>query len=216
MHTLQSLLISFDRKERHALLDKIFEDKIRYFSKNFIASLKKATGIDIPSSYIWFIDYHLDWIEAAIFYHLNKLDTNKIHSIHTDGNESYPKFTLDFTQRDIDFLVYFKVNGCSKFIMVEAKYDTNWDNKQFNIKANRLKTIYNNYTILNDKLKSNILIEFYYILMSPMDPKKLQNCKGWKWIELPQGKDLYTVSRCNDENKSITGNCWSCFQIKGK
>lgn len=216
MQSLLSLLTSFNRKERHALLDKIFENKIAYFSPKFIDALTKITGSNIPSNYNWFIDYHLDWIEAAIFYYLNKLDANEVQSINRDGDESYPKFTLDFTQRDVDFLVYFQINSCHKFIIIEAKYDTGWDNKQFRTKAGRLKEIYSNYVFINSKIKSNVSIEFYCIIMSPKHPAKLQNIEGWKWLELPQKQELYTVSRTENKKKSREGNEWSCFKTDSK
>jgi len=213
MYSLQHLLTHFDRKERHALLEKVFGDNIRHIPNAFIAEIQKELPIVIPNNHTWFLDYHIDWIEAAIFFYLEDTDLNDECCFPRCGGEGYPKFTLDFTQRDIDFLIYFKENDSDNLIMIEAKYDTRWGNKQVNIKLDRLEAIYKNYTQLNKTKNKQVNINFYYILMSPVKPQKLSTTTKWSWIKLNKSDKLHTVSRC-DKNKRKTkdGDYWSFFK----
>jgi hypothetical protein len=214
MPTLQSFLMSFDRKERHALLNTIFKNNISIFSQHFLDSLASECGINLPKDYIWFIDYHIDWIEASIFCYLCKTSLDKKVIFARNGNDTYPEFTLNFTQQDVDFLIYYQTQGRENFILVEAKYTMDWNDKQFQEKNTRFAKILKNYKALNIEFGSNTDINFYYIFMSPKRPRQLEKFEDWKWIELPQEQQLYSVSRCTSKVKTRKGDFWSCFKQK--
>lgn len=215
MRSLQNLLTTFDRKERHALLDKVFRSNISHISSEFISEIQVELGIKIPDDPVWFLDYHIDWMEAAIFIYLNDKDLGDECCFLRDGGEGHPRFTLEFTQRDIDFLIYFKQNDSDNLIMIEAKYDTSWGNKQVNAKLDRLEAIRRNYIEANKTKSKQVNINFYYVLLSPVKPKRLSTNVKWHWIELNACDNLHTVSRCDiNKLKRKDGKYWSCFKTK--
>lgn len=200
MKSLREHLEELDRKERNAVIRKVFKTENLQLSEEFISDLETTSSVTIPQDYYWALDYHIDWIYAALYSFYKAYSFDDFTPVQYEKNNSSPKFN----QEDIDFLIYFNQNNTHTFIFIEAKYDTAWSNKQFKSKDDRLYFI-------EEKFKTTGVFKFHRILMSPSSPIHLKTNR-WKWIKMAKKSSLYTISRCTEEGKkSVNGKYWSAF-----
>lgn len=78
------------------------------------------------------MDFHLDWNYASLYAH-ERGDINFI----TENN-----LKLNANQEDIDLLLAFKNENIYHLILIVAKAESGWTNKQFLSKAEKLKSIF--------------------------------------------------------------------------
>lgn len=156
MADLLTTLESFNRKERFFLVAQALNDERPAsfkLSGAFRQELGKAVGlteqgIAIPADAFAAMDYHLNWVHAAL-----------VLSHHTDESERRSRLDIEgateSNQRDIDLLVAFKdTAGIYHLIFVEAKgyntdgmsdglssFDGGTERGQLVTKAGRLKVI---------------------------------------------------------------------------
>ena len=180
------LLKAFNRKERFALINKIFGTNVETPHAAFINELKSTLNLSINNITFWGVDYHIDWLAAALAYY----NQNKTPG---DGHLFNQNDYFCFTQEDIDFIVCFKAdNGRHNIILVEAKYCTKWKADQLDSKTARIERIVEN----NKKY-----FDFHMILMSPFKPQQLQG--AWEWMPLDHVNKLYRVARCVETNGNL-------------
>ena len=92
-------------------------------------------------------------------------------------------------------------------MLLEAKLETGWTNKQLKSKAERLSRIF------DDRIRSEIATP-YFILLSPRMPQRVAT-DAWpdwmkpggdlQWMDLPRPEDLRKVTRCTAEGKQSKG-----------
>ena len=168
----------FNRKERFILLNHVLgqrgEDAFR-LNRHFAGKLANTLGLEIPADAFVAMDYHLDWIQMAIYLadndHRNDIDNPQI-----DPKGNVRKL-FQANQEDIDLLVAFEEKSNderSHIVLIEAKGDTKWDSKQLKSKAARLKLIF--------KQNSCVNVEPHFILMSPDEPRT-GTATEWLWID---------------------------------
>lgn len=202
MKSLREHLEELDRKERNAIIRKVFKTETIQMSEEFISELERKLSITIPQDYYWALDYHIDWIYAALHLFYGKEQSYNPTKIYHTSNNLNPQFN----QEDSDLLIYFNQYEKHNFIFIEAKYDTPWLNHQFQSKNNRLASI-------KEKFKSKKDLNFYYILLSPSNPQNLKD-NNWPWIKMAKKSPLYTISRCTEDGKkSVNGTYWNAFKI---
>ena len=68
------------------------------------------------------MDYHLDWIHASLFLTLPGNDSQAVHP--NSGR------VATGTQEDVDLLVAFEEGDITHLLLIEAKAETGWTNKQ--------------------------------------------------------------------------------------
>ena len=166
MPDLIELLESFNRKERHFLVAQTlgsFE-----LSDHFRRELGQAVGIRIPAGAYAAMDYHLDWLAAALV------------AFHSEGSRK-PFGNSDHeirgNQEDVDLLVAFKAGDKYHILLVEAKGDTPWSNEQMLSKSCRLKGIF------GDKENNYQGVAPHYCLMSPRRPQRLDTSQWPDWMK---------------------------------
>jgi hypothetical protein len=210
MMKLIECLEKFNRKERYFLVKQTLGNFD--ISPEFRILLSALTGIPVPTDAYCAMDYHIDWIYAAIEYSLGHK-----HGIRTPKGSP---LNIAGTQEDIDMIVAFefpKKSGEYHLIMIEAKADTSWGNTQMASKSERLKHIFGP----NGKHYPNIVPHFIYA--SPNPPQNL-NCSQFpsfmdlqngtaKILELNYPKTFLKVERCNDEGMSASnGGKWKIIK----
>lgn len=148
------------------------------------------------------MDYHLDWIYASLCCFKNK----------SFGFIAENKLGLNSNQEDIDLLIAFPSGEVTHLIMIEAKAESGWTNKQFESKADKLEKILGQEYCL----WQNIVPHFF--ITSPRKPLNL-NIKSLPaylykkiddlWLELKIPINLFKITRCDEYgNKSKDGYYW--------
>ena len=131
------------------------------------------------------MDYHIDWLQMA---------TSRIAGI-------VPNLGLVHgNQEDIDLLIAFDAGGKTYVVLVEAKGDTAWSNRQLGSKATRFQRIF------GESPNGTGRIQRHFVLMSPRESNRISTVdwpawmksEGGKphWIELPMRNDLVKPTRC--------------------
>ena len=115
------------------------------------------------------MDYHLDWIVAALGKHKNP----------NQGTFLNPEGVVSSTQRDVDLLVAFKEQGSLDvhMILLEAKGYASWDNQQLREKAKQLKNIF------DADGKKYVGVTPHFCLMSKFPPERLNTLTWPKWMK---------------------------------
>lgn len=132
MTDLITILKSFNRKERFFLIGQALGNSHFILADSFKKKLSDKLELNIPSNAFVAMDYHIDWIFASLFLFLNP---KKHPPYKTDG-------ALTATQEDVDLIIAFIDRDIYHLILIEAKGETSWSNKQLNSKSERLKKIF--------------------------------------------------------------------------
>ena len=133
MSNLIQHLRSFNRKERFILLSEALGR--HRLGDGFRTRLGDAIGVKIPAAAYVAMDYHLDWLQMALYLADNPSPPRWIPKgdVLAEGQEDYNK-----NQMDVDLLVAFDQGSTTHLAMVEAKMDAGWANRQMWLKAKRL------------------------------------------------------------------------------
>jgi len=210
METIEYLK-SFNRKERFHLVGQLLGNSEFNLDPNLFRKILDLLKLDTPTYYFSAMDYHLDWIYASL------------ELAHSHSNE--PKFRdtacITATQEDVDFLLAFlDDSGNTHIVMIEAKGDTSFTNKQLQSKANRLNAIFG----ANNEKWANVIPHF--LICSPIQPSQLEtknvpsfmlNKKndGFIWFRLYMPSNQRKVTRCNQDGKSSKdGEYWKVETLR--
>ena len=201
MPGLIELLDCFNRKERFFLISQALGSF--QLSDNFRRDLGAVIGLTIPHGAFIAMDYHLDWLTAALYAH----DHGDVDGIFDNPQQQ----VIRGNQEDTDLLVAFKHGGQYHLILVEAKGATGWTNGQMCSKADRLAQIFGSEGNRYPGVVPHIC------LASPRPPKQLKASEwpGWMsrddgsyiWLELKFPKERLMVTRCDAHGqRSSKGN----------
>ncbi len=199
-------LKSFNRKERFYLIGLALDNRDFKLGQGFREALSTKLHINVPDNPFCAMDYHVDWIYASLALAL----PNRNEGPYRRPSKRPSKEELSFTQEDVDLLVAFEDNaGQCHIIMIEAKGDTNWLNRQLASKAKRL-----NATFDSDGRRWTGVTP-HFVILSPRAPQKLKTdgFPEWlltdgapRWIPLsnmPHG--LRQVTRCDSKGRQSEG-----------
>ena len=194
MPDLIELLESFNRKERHFLVAQALGGF--QLSDQFRAKLGKAVGVEIPAGAFAAMDYHLDWLAAA----LQAYEKGSV-----SGRFDNQSREITGSQEDVDLLVGFSIEETIHLILLEAKGDTAWTNGQISSKCDRLKVIFGEDGLRYPQVKP------HFCLTSPDPPSRRLSTRGrpawmlegdkYRWMKLHFPKETRRVIRCNSDCK---------------
>lgn len=198
MRNLIDRLKMFNAKERFLLIGQILGNTAFQPSETFLDELRAELSIEMPPAEKMFaaMDYHLDWIYAAV-----------AMSDTTADNVQYPDASqgVNGTQEDVDFLLAWQHDNSFQLVVIEAKGVTGWTNKQIESKAERLEFIFGK----SGQKIANVTPHF--VLMSPRNSLNLRKnvfpewmCPGGRfhWMELKNIDNFGThrVGRLHGKN----------------
>lgn len=195
-------LRSFNRKERFHLLRAALGADTFTLDDDFRERLSKPLGVAVPPDAFVAMDYHLDWLQTAL-----------VHAGTPELPKTAPKPAgFAGTQIDVDLLVAFDGDETTHLVLIEAKMETGWSNKQACKKAEQLRTIFSDPP-------DTALSHPHYVLLSPTRPQRLRTERwpSWmhrdgkpRWMPLDRPDDLLKVTR-SDANgtPSARGECIS-------
>lgn len=190
MSDLIGHLRSFNRKERFILLsDALGKERL---GDDFRTRLGDCIGVRVPADAYVAMDYHLDWLQMALYL-----------ADYPDPPKRIPKGDLFAgNQEDADLLVAFDGESTTHLVLVEAKVETGWTNRQLKSKAKRLGRIF------SEGRPGVQLATPHYVLASPRPPSENVSTDGWPswmtrearpvWMELERPHGLRKVTRCDE------------------
>ena len=201
MLDLLELLESFNRKERFFLIRHALGNF--QLSNEFRRELGDAISLPIPRNAFAAMDYHLEWLTAALHAH----DRGDSHGIFDNPQQQLVKGN----QEDTDLLVAFGDKEYQHIVLVEAKGATGWTNEQMRSKANRLTQIFGS----DGNRYSGVMP--HICLASPRPPEQLRASEwpswmskddgSYYWLRLNFPEDRIRVTRCDVYgNQSARGN----------
>jgi len=201
---LLDLLRTLNAKERFFLLGHALGNPQFTLTEQFRFKLGELLSVRIPEDAFCGMDYHLDWLYAALQLSANG-DTVGIYP-NDDG-------IIKAHQEDIDLLVGFKDGDGCRIILIEAKAATVWKSGQMKSKANRMADIFG-----SDGYKWEG-VTAHFVLTSPNQPQRLTvaDWPQWMapnneylWMQLDFSADLKRVSRCtSDGTPNAQGRYWT-------
>ena len=188
MSELIEHLRSFNRKERFILLrEALGRDTL---GGAFRSRLGDRIGAAVPANAFVAMDYHLDWLQMALYLAGNPAPPKQIPNDQlVSGN-----------QEDADLIVAFDRDSTTRVVLIEAKVETNWTNSQLESKARRLSRIF------GDGRPGVHLATPHYVLASPEPPPPGISTAEWPewmkprgepvWMELERPAGLKKPTRC--------------------
>ena len=197
MTSLLEYLESFNRKERFFLIGEALGNTDFRLSDDFRSRLSEAFGIAVPADALVAMDYHLDWIHASLHLSLPGVDEEAVH-INTDS-------IATGKMEDVDLLVAFQEGQVTHILLIEAKAETGWSNKQMDSKSQRLEKIFGANGMKHPSVKP------HFCMMSPRPPQELNSdtWPGWMsregiptWLSLSVPKNRRRVTRCNESGET--------------
>lgn len=191
----------FNRKERFILLSHVLgqeDQKAFRLNRRFREDLGDKIQTPIPDDAFVAMDFHLDWLQMALY--LADKDNSMSCAIPNDH-------LVKGNQEDLDLIIAFQ-DECTKevhLVLIEAKADTGWTNKQLKSKAERLRRIFGRHSCNTE------LVKPHFVLMSPREPSKVEidTWPSWMkerggsclWMELFLRDGLLKVTRYDKEIK---------------
>ena len=149
----------FNRKERFILLSHVLgqeDQKAFRLNRRFREDLEHKIQTPIPDDAFVAMDFHLDWLQMALY--LADKDNSMSCAIPNDH-------LVKGNQEDLDLIIAFQ-DECTKevhLVLIEAKADTGWTNKQLKSKAERLRRIFGGHSCNTE------LVKPHFVPMSPTD-----------------------------------------------
>ena len=194
MSALIEHLRNFNRKERFILLREALGADTFALDAGFRARLGDTIGVNVPTGALVAMDYHLDWLQMALYLAATPSPPSPI-----------PNSDLfRANQEDVDLLVAFDEEATTHLVLLEAKMETGWTNRQLHSKAQRLRLIFG-----SDRPGVDLATP-HFVLASPKKSERIRTdtWPEWMtrdgaplWTELPRPPGLREVTRCTASGK---------------
>ena len=176
MNKLITALVDLYAKERFFVMQAVFGLKTPVLSAQMRRQICDQLKLEIPHNNHVFLDYHLDWVVAAL--------TAGLRRGKTVTYENTGKATVHGNQEDIDAVIAFELDGRTHLLFVEAKGVGGWNNRQLNSKVERLKTIF------DESHSEHGHVIPHFALLSPHKSEHLKIDTWPAWI-LRSGKPVF-------------------------
>jgi hypothetical protein len=169
MNKLITLLASLNRKERFFLVGNALDNPDFTLGEVFRKKLECKTRLTIPPDAWVAMDYHIDWLAAAIHVTTNDFEPS-------DPWKNIDPKIVEGTQEDVDLIVGFGTTDQTTLILIEAKGVTAWSKTQMESKSERLVRIF------GDDGKKVKNVSPVYVLTSPKRPDTLDTSSWPTWM----------------------------------
>ena len=203
MSTLIEILRLLNRKERYAVLNEVlgFDRVAPRLDDSFRNGLARCIGNPVPECCFLAMDYHLDWIEMALYL----AEKQEIQPGCPLLNREFRN--INENQEDIDLLIGFEGGGegekMTHLVLIEAKAYLPWSNAQLDSKAKRLRFMFGEHgrrwnsvtphvVLMSGKTSTRICTRSWPDWMSDGDKPY------WMQYELPR---RLKITRCTPSGK---------------
>ena len=177
----------------------------------FSRKLYECIGVKVPERAFLAMDYHLDWIQMALYLSEN----TQIQSGTIFDNPGFDE--INKNQEDVDLLIAFEEDGTNwsktHLVLIEAKAYLHWDKPQLERKVKRLERIFG-----GDGQRHATVVP-HFVLMTGRKPRNIRSAP------LPHWKDDRTrpflleyrlqprlkITRCTDTGDPCEGGVQLCL-----
>jgi len=219
---LPVFLSKFNRKERFFVVvdaagegqDELHAPSLR-LTEAFRQKLEATIGMPVPAHAWASIDFHLNWLHAALQWKTNPGLLHQARDRFTaDGVE-----LVSGNQEDVDLIVAWTATGGeSVVVFIEAKAYSSWTNKQVGHKVPRLTAI------VDSAISAGLTFTPLLVLASPTRPSQGLDVSGWPtwghrdgrplYLELPVAGARLGVERVDEGGRpSSSGTKWAFKQL---
>jgi hypothetical protein len=230
--TVIEILNSFNRKERFFLIGHALGNPEFRLSEAFRTSLSYELGIRVPKEAHCWMDYHLDWIYAALTLSAEGPKPNypspRFPSLELCAQGAFDAGSENINMKqseDIDLLVGFQDGLTTHLVLIEAKGVTKFGNKQLHSKACKLGHIFG----LGEKPTTGSVVP-HFVLASPAEPRlTLRGGQGldigplprWMkpagsllWVQLPIPRSPRVAARFSTDTgrPDPEGDSWAVYR----
>lgn len=147
MHVLLDHLQQFNRKERFILVGQALGNPSFTLGSDFATTLADCLHRDVPIGAYCAMDYHLDWLFAALAWTYDGVRQG--NAVAREFTDRHPKtgalvdLKVTGNQSDVDLLIAW-VDQCrrAQIVLIEAKGYSPWDPAQMEYKCARLNAIF--------------------------------------------------------------------------
>ncbi len=217
---LPVLLSKFNRKERFFLFVDATRDSGHELHEpsmplraEFRRRLSQEIGRDVPAHAYAAVDYHLNWLHAALQWKAGKV--NPYSKDESPQFNDQPVAPVSGTAEDIDMLIAWTgEDGVANILLLEAKATGAWSNSQMHSKIPRIRTI------IGRAVASQLQVAPVLVLASPTEPSTRLDVEAWPdwalrvdgrphWVELEMAGPRLEVQRCDADGKANSdGQYW--------
>lgn len=202
MVPIEEALRRFNRKERFIVAEWLLAPapfSLGRDTREELARVLRPRGVSaVPTDAFVAIDYHLDWLYAALSIHTGHWDPDD-GAVHARP----PEPALTANQEDVDAIVAWSgPEGGATIVLIEAKAYSGWTNKQLQSKANRLGAIFGPG---GDNWKA---VTPHFVLAGPKPSQGVDDTNWPRWMRSPATIDLpaptgqrSAVTRCDDDGR---------------
>jgi len=208
MTGLLTRLEAFNRKERFFVFAQATDNPRFTLGAEFRAELGSKLGIEIPENASAYVDYHLDWLHAAIVLDREPEDAEFRQNRTPEG----AKIVSTGNQEDIDLLDAFDGGPSTFLILVEAKAFSPWLRSQMDSKSKRLAMLFG-----CEETAADAAIQPRFCVLSPTEPtagalgaetwpkwmllSDSESSLRFAWLELRVPRGRMRVQGLNDAGK---------------
>ncbi|GJD44200.1 hypothetical protein AFCDBAGC_2065 [Methylobacterium cerastii] len=176
--TLTEALQRFNRKERHWLVRDALGPASARLGENFADRVQAAIRLRDQSFKIdrgawWAIDFHIDWLVAALHMLRHGSETVAIPQLNAP-------MIVTGSQQDIDLVIASE----STLVLIEAKGVGSWAGAGLDSKVARLSALPSSVVNLDGKSGE---IQLHFVLCSPGKPPCLDTSAWNSWMKTDQG-----------------------------
>jgi hypothetical protein len=206
---LVETLAAFNRTERFLLVGWALGKPAFELDAHFRTILGDKCGLTIPTGCFVAMDFHLDWLYAALEWWAGRAQPEQLMDRPAAG-------AVTGTIQDVDLLVAFtEEGGRHHLILIEAKGFTGTDNAQLRSKAQRLSAIF------RDAERRYPEIDAHFVLVGPRPSVGLSTIDWPAWmrregdvhfVALDDPGPKFKVTR-RDAGGEPTSSVWSHWRI---
>ena len=150
-------------------------------SDGFREALRGAIGTRVPENAYAAFDYQLNRLQDALF---DAFGGNRAPRPPPLQQRVFDSTDLPNSVIDIDLLVVFPYGDSTRIVLVEAKYQSAWNNKQLQRKADWLSKLFGPDMAWADRVTPS------FVLLSKGRPARVDTCAWPSWMA-PKGAPLW-------------------------
>jgi hypothetical protein len=216
---LEQKLAHFNRKERFLLVGQALGNPAFALGEPFRNSLAELLHRPVPHEAYCAMDYHLDWLFAAVMWAEGKVHPGNLmpREFVASATGMPTDLTVTGNQSDIDLLIaWTDSRNRGQIALLEAKGFSGWSNKQMGYKLARLGAMFGEAD--SPRFED---VDVHLVLVGPKPPTDLE-LLGPSWALGPEGgkakyflplhppaTETFAVQRVtNDRKPSKTGSHW--------
>jgi hypothetical protein len=220
-----------NRKERFFLVALALGNPKFRLSDHFRKEISSRIGIDVPLQARCWLDYHLDWVYAALQLTAKPGEPRYASPRFPRERAEDGVFNVNENQEDTDLLLAFERRGTTHLVFIEAKATPHFTNVQLGSKARRLGRIFG-HGEAEARFPEDPAVVPHFLLASPAEPRmrsadhpgglNTDDVPEWmldegrfRWLRIRIPDDRLEIERCDGhaDRQQRDGSFWRLKRV---